>query len=275
MVTLLYVLAFAVIPAASQETVKTPTFQLNVENFEEQITSHELSVVAFYTKHSRFTSLLKAMFANLTEAYKSNDKLLVGLVDIDENVELTTYTDHNMIDIMIFYPEFVLNPLRYSRNFTAAAIKDEVDYCWQYSNSELALWRETPKLVSRFMDAAFKGKGNAGDIADQARQHLEKLKTYYEIVNNATADSTTIAVRANELRLELFNMRRIQLNNEPQGFLDKKRLLFFYDSMLKLLFTEQKEMPKMKQKRKFVTNKVKAKIKQKQKKIEQEVEAVM
>ena len=131
MVTLLCFLAFAVIPAASQETVKTPPFQLSVENFQEQITSHELSVVAFYTKHSRFASLLKAIFANVTEAYKSNDKILVGLVDIDENVELTTYTDHNMIDIMIFYPEFVLNPLRFARNFTAAAIIDEVDYCWQ------------------------------------------------------------------------------------------------------------------------------------------------
>ena len=130
-VTLLYVLALTVIPAASQETAKSPTIHLNVGNFQEQITTHELSVVAFYTKHSRFTSLLSAIFANLTEAYKNNDKLLVGLVNIDENVELTTYTDHNMIDIMIFYPEFLLNPLRYSRNFTTAAIKDEVDYCWQ------------------------------------------------------------------------------------------------------------------------------------------------
>ena len=85
------------------------------------------------------------------------------------------------------------------------------------------------------MEAAFKGKGNAGNIADQARRHLEKVKTYYEIVSNATADPTSIAVRANELRLELFNMRRIQLNNDPQGFLDKKRLLVFFDGMLKLL----------------------------------------
>ena len=85
------------------------------------------------------------------------------------------------------------------------------------------------------MGAVLRGKGSAEDVADQARRHLEKLKTYYEIVNNATADTSFLAVRANELRLELFNMRRIQLNNDPQAFLDKKRLLFFFDGMLKLL----------------------------------------
>lgn len=150
------------------------------------------------------------------------------------------------------------------------------------------------------MGAVLRGKGSAEDVADQARRHLEKLKTYYEIVNNATADTSFLAVRANELRLELFNMRRIQLNNDPQAFLDKKRLLFFFDGMLKLLwvqsnramallfdlvrlsidlllcdsFTEKQEMPKMKQKREFVTNSVKQKV-IKKKKIEVEVEAVM
>ena len=86
------------------------------------------------------------------------------------------------------------------------------------------------------MEAAFRnGKGNATQIAEQARRHLEKVTTYYEIIKNATDDPSILTVRANELRMELFNMRRTKLNAEPQDFLDKKRLLFFYDGMLKLL----------------------------------------
>ena len=129
MFSLLFALASTTVNATSEES----SFQLDVQNFQEEITKHEMAVVGFYTKRSRYAPLVFSMFANLTEAYKSNNQLLIGTVNLDDNPELSIYTDHNMIDVMIFYPEFILNPLRYARNFTFADITDEIDYCWQVS----------------------------------------------------------------------------------------------------------------------------------------------
>ena len=92
-----------------------------------------------------------------------------------------------------------------------------------------------PNLVSTFMQAAFLGKGNASQVVEQARRNLEKVTTYYEIIKNATDEPAIMTSQSNKLRMQLFNMQRRQLNAEPQEFLDKKRLLVFYDGMMKLL----------------------------------------
>lgn len=85
------------------------------------------------------------------------------------------------------------------------------------------------------MQAAFLGKGNASQAVEKARRNLEKVTTYYEIIKNATDEPAIMTEQSNKLRGELFNMQRRHLNAEPQVFLDKKRLLFFYDGMMKLL----------------------------------------
>jgi len=251
-----FLFAFATYFARAQPSGATQT--LNIHDFREKISSHEMAVVGFYTKHAKYYPLLQSIFANLTEVYKTNDQLLVAVVDVDENTELTTYTDFNMVDVMIFYPEFILNPLRFSQNLTVSTLREEIDYCWQYSNKELASWPSIPDMVQSFMRASFHGKGNATQIAESAATYLEKIRTYNEIFQNATKDPSVVAVESNKLRLELLNMRRIDLNRAPQDFLDKKRLVHFYDHLLKGLFGKKK-MPKIRQTRQFETVKKKRK----------------
>merc|ERR1719181_1938416 len=136
---------------------------LETNNFLPSIDEHDLSVVIFYTKLAPVSPLartiLKTTKANFTKRHPEY-KIQWAEVDLDKPPRLSTFSHLNLIDIMFFYPDLALFPIRSQGNLSVSSLINETEFMWQYTEPGLSHWDDMSQLVGDFVLASFKGTGD-------------------------------------------------------------------------------------------------------------------
>lgn len=248
---------FAILAVVLQAVVSdAEPVQLNVATFREQVETHELTYVFFYTKKSQDWEEALAVFQNATELLQAQlPKVLCGVVDLDDNVPLTLYTKFNSVDVMVFFPDFFATPLRFHGEYSPNGILQSAKRFDLYTASHLRSWGNPATLIEDFVEIKFKGnteRGNLSSVIAAAEFYATKMDIYTEYLQLVKDDIANLVEVSNKLRFELHNSKDLEKVNEEgefeneNNFLHNKLRLAFADDILQHMFPNKK-LPKFSQ----------------------------
>lgn len=222
---------------------------LETNNFLSAIDEHDLSVVVFYTKQAPIwpltRTILKTTKANFTKRHPDY-KIQWANVDLDKSPRLSTFSHLNMIDIMFFYPDLSLFPIRSRGNLSVSSLINETEYMWQYSEPGMTHWDDMSQLVGDFVLASFKGKGNPQTSVDAVEVHYRRTKAYVDLIEAAAKDQSVLASRTNKVKRKMLQFQ--SRLDDPDDFLEAKEELFMLESFLKHAFNKNQFLDKKKKK---------------------------
>lgn len=216
---------------------RQPLEPLDEATFLDSIDSHEISVVAFFTKHAPQWPLVRAILevtaANFSASFPTRDVSWVS-VHLDDNPRLSTYSHFNMIDVMFMFPKYALFPIRVQHNLSVTSMLAETEEMWQYTSSGLSNWDDIEAIKNDWTDAYLKGKGSQTAVSSRVDVYERRMKAYTGLLKRLGEDQAVLALESNQAKSTLLKWE--SRNDDPQVFLEGKEKLFMLEQFLQYAF---------------------------------------